>query len=187
MSNILFGMIKHEIDTPYSGKENINKFTDFLYAIQKIAIEQKLTILIDAIQRNDPNDEDLYKCIPDYLKNDKKAFSFMIVRAPNDITSDNLFDDWEFEACRDSYVPGQANVFKELENFIAQVFALDEVKSLWLRYQGMFACEVNKLETLTNLEAQIYEQCSNDELFEVSDFEISLEKEQGALKKTGNG
>ncbi len=178
MSRFLFGVIKHEIYSPYEGKENIDKFTDFLYAIQKIAVEQKLTILIDAVQSNDPNDEDLYKCIPEHLKNDGSAFSFMIVRAPNDTTSDNLFGDWEYDSWRESYVPGQAKVFKELESFIAQVFALDEVNSLWLRYQGMFACDVNKLATIADLEAQIYKQCSNGELFEVSDFEISLEKEE---------
>ena len=178
MSDVLFGVIKHNIINPYKDGYNTSEYTDFLYAIQKIAIEQRLTILFDAIQPNRTCDEDYYKLIPGELKESESTLSLMIVRAPNDITSDALFGDWEYESCREGYVPGQAKVFKELENVVNQVFALNEVKRLWLRYQCMFACEVNKLETFTDLEAQIYKQCSNGSSFQVSDFEINLEKEK---------
>jgi len=42
----------------------------------------------------------------------------------------------------------------------------------------MFACDVNKLATFTHLEEQIYKQCSSSSTFEVSDFEIYMEKEK---------
>ena len=176
MSRFLFGVIKHNIKNPYENGYNTDEYTDLLYAIQKIVIDQKLTILFDAIQPNRTCDEDYYELIPDELKKDESAFTLMIVSAPNDITSDNLFNNWEFESWRETYIPGQDLVFKQLENLIEQVFALDEVKSLWLRYQCMFACDVNKLATFTHLEEQIYKQCSSSSTFEVSDFEISLEK-----------
>jgi hypothetical protein len=144
--------------------------------MQKIGIDQGLTILMGG---NAPQYafDDIKEFIPIHLQGNNTS-RFMIVRSPEDNFSDELFGDWEYESWREGYVPGHAKVFKELENFIAQVFALNEVKSLWLRYQGMFACEVNKLATFADLEAQIYKQCSNGELFEVSDFEISLKKEE---------
>ena len=175
MSDVFFGVIKHAIDSPYE-EENLDKYIDFLHTIQKIAIEQRLTIWINGIQSNDLNDADYYKCIPDVLKEDKQVFTLVISRAPYDITADELFNDWQVQAWRETYIPGQDPVFKQLENLIEQVFALDEVKSLWLRYQCMFACDVNKLATFTHLEEQIYKQCSSSSTFEVSDFEISLEK-----------
>ena len=177
MSDVLFGVLKHTIDSPYEG-ENLDKYIDFLHTIQKIAIEQRLTIWINGIQPNDPNDAEYYRCIPDELKADKQAFTLVISRAPYDMTADALFGDWEYESWREGYLPGQAKVFKELENVVNQIFALDEVKSLWLRYQCMFACDVNKLATIADLEAQIYKQCSNGSSFQVSDFEISLKKEE---------
>lgn len=174
MSVFLFGFITHTIESPYEGKEQIDRFINFLYTIQKIGIEQRLAIFIGCIQPKDP--DDLYELVPEHLKNTERSFSFMIVRSPMDNTSDELFNDWEYEASQAGYVLGKENVFKELENFFEQVFSLDEVTSVWLRYQGMFECNVNKLETLKNWESQIYKQCSESNIFEVSDFEIYKKK-----------
>jgi len=92
MSDVFFGVIKHAIDSPYE-EENLDKYIDFLHTIQKIAIEQRLTIWINGIQSNDLNDADYYKCIPDVLKEDKQVFTPVISRAPYDITADELFND----------------------------------------------------------------------------------------------
>lgn len=177
MSDVFFGVIKHTIDSPYE-EENLDKYIDFLHTIQKIAIEQRLTIWINGIKSNDPNDADYYGCIPDELKEDKQAFTLVVSRAPYDMAANELFNDWHVQAWREKYIPGQDPVFKQIENLIAQVFALDEIENLWLRYQGMFACEVNKLETFIDLEAQIYKQCSTSSTFEVSDFEIYMDKQK---------
>ena len=174
MSRFLFGVINHNIDSPYEGAKNIEKFTDLLYTIQEIGIKQRLSILIGSIQSNDP--DDLYELIPECSKDTEMSFSFLITKSPMDNTSDNLFVDWEYEAGQEAYVPGEAKVFKELENFFEQAFALKEVKSIWLRYKSMFACKLNKLKNIKDLELQIYEQCRSSYTFQIDDFEIYKEK-----------
>lgn len=179
MSRFLFGIINHKISSPFKDGNSTDEFIDFLYEIEKIGIEQRLSVLIGAVQRNDP--DGLYKLIPPNLNIVEMSFSFLVNRSPMDNTSDNLFIDWEYEASRDDYVPGKEKVFKEIENFFNQVFALNEVKSIWLRYQCMFSCDVNKFDTIEDLEAKIYKQCSNSFLFSIHDFEIYREKEKGTL------
>jgi hypothetical protein len=177
MSSFLVGIIEQNVSRTTDDGKHSRAFDSCLYKMQKIGIDQGLSILIGwNIQPYAFNE--IKDFIPAHLQDKSNTARFMIARSPEDNFSDELFNDWEYESCREGYVPGQAKVFKELESFIAQVFALNEVKSLWFRYQCMSACEVNKLATIADLEGQIYKQCSNGELFEVSDFEISLKKEE---------
>ncbi len=174
MSCFLVGIIELNVNRACNGKCSEN-FDSCLYKIQKIGVDQKLSILMGA---NVPRYtfDDIKGGIPARFKDQKNTVNIMIIRSPEDNFSDELFDDWECEAWREGYVPGEAKVFKELENFFKQVFDLNEVKCIWLRYQCLHASEINKLETLEDLEDQLYKQCSTSYTFEVSDFEIYKEK-----------
>ena len=174
MSRFLVGIIELNISRTCDGKYS-KKFDSCLYKIQQIGIDQKLSILMGG---NVPRHtfDDIKEDIPIRFKDQKNIVEIMIARSPEDNTSDDLFNDWACEAWRESYVPGEAKVFKELENFFEQVFALEELKSIWIRYQCMYRSNLYKLEAFTNLEAKFYNQCSDGNIFEISDFEIYKEK-----------
>ena len=179
MSCFLTGIIEFNKNrTDVDGKYS-KEFDKCLRTIQKIGINEDLTILMGG-SAPPYMFEDIKDCIPESLKDNKNTTNIVIVRSPEDNTSDDLFVEWEFEACNSAYIPGKARVFKELESFFNQVFSLNEVKSIWLRYQCMFACDVNKFDTIEELETKIYEKCYGVS-FEISDFEIYKEKEKGTL------
>ena len=122
--------------------------------------------------------KDIKDFIPINVQSSSKISTFLLTRSPEENTSDELFNEWECGAWKDTYKPGDEKVFKELQNFFEQTFALDEVEIIWARYRCMHDCEVYKIQNLNKLEAEIYKQCSSSSTFEVSDFEIYMEKEK---------
>ena len=173
MSCFLFGVIKQKMSRVCSNTNKSIEFDNGLYKIIKIGAEQNLAVLIGGNVPKYAFDE--IEDIPSGLKNKDNVIQFMITRSPMDNTCE-LFNEWECEAWKDTYKPGYEKVFKELRNFFEQSFSLEEVEAIWARYKCMYACEVYKIQNLNKLEAEIYKQCSSSSTFEVSDFEISLEK-----------
>lgn len=178
MSSMLFGVIFHNMDDAYeSWAKTSKKFDLYLYSIQKIGIEQELSITM--IHNPSPYvfDKDLAALLPSNLKEKKNQLYFKISRSPVDYTSDNLFTEWEFKAAQDDYIPGQEPVFKQLEQFFRQVNALEHTQAIWLRYQCMFDSEVHHLDSVVNLEAALYPKYNVKGVFEIPDFEMNMMKE----------
>lgn len=184
MSSFLTGIIELNEDRIYRDGKYSKEFDKGLYSIQKAGFDQNLTILMGG---NVPSYvfNDIKEFIPSSLRTNQNTTNFMITKSPEDNTSDELFIDWEYEASQIGYIPGKAIIFKEVENFFKKVFFLKAVKSIWLRYRSMFRCDVNKLNSLSDLESQIYQQCSTSQTFSVGDFEIYKEKHDYLQNATG--
>jgi hypothetical protein len=178
MSCFLFGVIFHDMDDAYKNwAKTSKKFDLYLYSIQKIGIEQELSIAM--IHNPSPYvfDKELAELLPNNLKEKKNQLFFTISRSPVDYAGDNLFSDWEFKAAQDDYIPGKELVFKQLEKFFNQVSTLKQTQAIWLRYRCMFDSEVYHLDTAVNLEASLYPKYNVRGVFEIPDFEIYMEKQ----------
>ena len=180
MSCFLVGIIEYKLSGSSSNDKNFREFDNFLYKIKKIAINQELEVLIGW---NIPTAafDNIKESIPHCIKNKKNIVRFMITRSPMDNTSDNIFSNWEYEASKEDYVFGTERVFRNLENFFDETIKLTETESIWVRYQSIFNNDLNHIESWSDLETKIYKQYSNDNNFEISDFEIYKDKDKGTV------
>jgi hypothetical protein len=172
MSKLLFGVISHNLDSSYADKEIAKIFDRYLYDIHKIGIDNEISIAMGGKISGEMLD-DIRLNTPKYLTG--KKIEITITKSPLDNVSDDLFNEWEYEAAQENYRPGNNKVFNQLEKFFENVLQMINTQSIWIRYESISDYEIIKLSSYKNLESQIYTtyiDCG----YQIPDFEIYFEK-----------